>query len=58
MKNDCDMCMNYTYDEEYDCFTCSVDMDEDEAYSLFSNKRRVCPYFRFGDDYTIVRKQN
>lgn len=58
MKNDCDMCMNYTYDEEYDCFTCSVDMDEDEAYSLFSNKRRACPYFRFGDDYTIVRKQN
>jgi hypothetical protein len=58
MKADCDMCMNYVYDEEYDCYMCSVDMDEDELYSVFSGTRRSCPYFRFGDDYTIVRKQN
>ncbi|MGN0182223.1 MAG: DUF6472 family protein [Candidatus Ornithomonoglobus sp.] len=58
MRTDCQMCMNYAYDEEYDCYMCAVDMDEDEAYSLFSGKRKVCPYFRFGDDYTIVRKQN
>ncbi len=58
MNSSCDMCMNYVYDEEYECYECAVDMDEDEAYSLFSDRRRGCPYFRMGDDYTIVRKQN
>lgn len=50
--------MNYAYDEEYDSYECVIDMDEDELYSVISNKRRGCPYFRMGDDYTIVRKQN
>lgn len=58
MKADCERCINYAYDEEYDCYMCSVDMDEDEIYSLYSQVRRACPYFRFGDEYTIVRKQN
>ena len=26
----CDICMNYTYDEDYECYTCEVDLDEDE----------------------------
>lgn len=25
----CDICMNYTYDEDYECYTCEVDLDED-----------------------------
>lgn len=58
MKASCDICMNYAYDEEYDCYECTVDMDEDEVYSLLSGHRNTCPYFRQGDDYTIVRKQN
>lgn len=49
--------MNYAYDEEYDCMMCAVDMDEDEYMSLLSGKYRECPYFRRGDDYTVVRKQ-
>lgn len=58
MRADCNICMNYTYDEEYDEYMCTIDMDEDEIFALLSNKRRGCPYFRMGDDYTIVRKQN
>lgn len=58
MKSNCELCMNYFYDEEYECFDCTVNMDEDEIYSLFSDKRSSCPYFRMGDDYSIVRKQN
>lgn len=50
--------MNYAYDEEYECYMCMIDMDEDEVNNIYSNKRRSCPYFRMGDDYTIVRKQN
>lgn len=57
MGSQCDMCMNYYYDEEYDCYMCAVDMDEDEVFSLNSDKRKGCPYFRRGDEYTIVRKQ-
>ena len=26
----CDICMNYVYDEDYECYTCEVDLDEDE----------------------------
>lgn len=58
MTSACDLCMNYAYDEEYDEYTCTIDMDEDEIYSEFSMRRRSCPYYRPGDEYTIVRKQN
>lgn len=50
--------MNYMYDEEYDCMMCAVDMDEDEYGSFLADRHNVCPYFRRGDDYTVVRKQN
>ncbi len=53
----CEDCMNYYYDEEYDCYACAMDLDQDEAEYFISAKRQ-CPYFRFGDDYTIVKKQN
>ncbi len=49
--------MNYAYDEEYECMMCTVDMDEDEMCSFMEHRRRSCPYFRMGDDYTVVKKQ-
>ncbi len=58
MVTNCEYCMNYAYDDEYECYLCSIDMDEDEVMNLYTNKRKGCPYFRMGDDYTIVRKQN
>lgn len=58
MKANCEFCMNYAYDEEFDCYVCAVDLDEDEMYSFVTGKFRDCPYFRAGDEYTIVRKQN
>ena len=54
----CDMCMNYEYAEEYDCYRCSVDLDMDEAEQFMTYSVRSCPYYRPGDEYTIVRKQN
>lgn len=54
----CEYCMNYEYDEEYECYSCIIDMDEDELLRIYADKRRGCPYFRMGDEYTIVRKQN
>ena len=57
MTTNCENCMNYFYDEEYEGYTCVMDLDQDDA-EFFINSKSRCPYFRFGDDYTIVRKQN
>ncbi len=55
MKQKCEDCMNFCYDEEFDEYTCIVNMDEDEVYALSIQKS--CPYFRLGDEYKIVHKQ-
>ena len=26
----CDTCVNYVYDEDWECYTCMVNMDEDD----------------------------
>lgn len=53
----CESCMYYEYDEDYECYMCQMDMDEDETAHLLLEKHYACPYYRFGDEYTIVRKQ-
>lgn len=53
----CDICMNYTYDEDYECYTCEVDLDEDEMAHFMQDTYYNCPYFQMGDEYKIVRKQ-
>ncbi len=61
MSNDktaCDYCVNYSFDEEYDEYACAVNMDEDEYYRVLSSHYSRCPYFRMGDEYKIVRRQN
>lgn len=55
--NQCEMCLNYEYDEEYGYY-CIVNMDEDEIASLGFYEKNGCPYYHPGDEYTIVRKQN
>jgi len=57
----CESCLNRYYDEEYGEWACAVSdsMDEDDmAALLLGGRDRPCPYFRPGDEYTIVRKQN
>ena len=56
MKTNCEFCMNYYYDDEYECYCCAINLDEDEMYRFTMGNN--CHYFRMGDDYTIVRKQN
>ena len=53
----CDICMNYTYDEDYECYTCEVDLDEDEMAHFMMGNFSHCPYFQLYDEYKIVRKQ-
>ncbi len=53
----CDMCVNYVYDEEDECYICMVNLDEDEMYRFLTGSQRECPYFRLDDEYAVVRHQ-
>ena len=53
----CEDCMNYYYDEESEYYTCSVQLDEDEMSRFMGGTFKDCPYYRQGDEYTIVKKQ-
>lgn len=55
--NNCEKCTNYEYDEEYETYFCQLNLDEDELVRFNTSRTFQCPYFRFGDEYTIVRKQ-
>ena len=55
--SNCETCMNYEYDEEYDYYVCIKNLDEDEMYRFVKGEFRDCPYYQFGDEYSIVRKQ-
>ncbi|MCD8391069.1 MAG: DUF6472 family protein [Firmicutes bacterium] len=57
MKANCDYCMNYVYDDEYECYTCLINLDEDEMYRFISGRFNDCPYYKQGDEYKIVHKQ-
>lgn len=56
--NCCDSCAFYAYDEEYEEYYCTIDLDEDEFYRLQNGQGKSCPYYRNGDEYAVVRKQN
>lgn len=53
----CESCGNFVYDEEYECYTCEVDLDEDEMARFLQDQFYNCPYYQLGDEYRIVRKQ-
>ncbi|MDO4649341.1 MAG: DUF6472 family protein [Eubacteriales bacterium] len=57
MQANCEYCVNYEYDEEFECYTCDMDLDEDEMRLFIMGEYAQCPYFRMGDEYRIVRKQ-
>ena len=53
----CEECMNFAYDEEYEEYTCIVNMDEDDLARLYQSKYSSCPYFSYGDEYKLAKKQ-
>ncbi len=59
----CDDCAYYAYDEEYEEYYCTADMDEDDVYEMelrgsYSKSSGSCRFYRNGDEYAVVRKQN
>lgn len=57
MDSICEQCMYYEWDDELEEYSCVMTLDEDEL-QRFSYSHKSCPYFRFGDEYQIVKKQN
>ena len=53
----CDSCANYVYDEDYECYCCMVNLDEDEMYRFLSGSQWECPYYSADDEYAVVRHQ-
>lgn len=53
----CEMCTNYVYDEDLECYVCMVNLDEDEACRFLSGNNYNCSYFRLDDEYGVVKKQ-
>ncbi len=54
----CDECAYYYYDEDDEAYFCSVDMDEDDyARIMGAGRRAVCPFYRNGDEYAVVKHQ-
>lgn len=56
-ENQCEMCMYLDYDEELDEHYCSMSLDQDDMEKMTYSNKASCPYFRMGNDYTIVKKQ-
>lgn len=40
------------------CYSCEVNLDEDEMARFMSYSDFECPYFNAYDEYKIVQKQN
>ncbi len=55
--NNCESCNYYAYDEEYDCYVCQMNLDEDDMERFMSYSVFHCPHFQYKDEYKIVRKQ-
>ena len=49
--------VDYAYDEEYEYYVCEADLDEDEMYAFLKGTDFACPFYRYGDEYAVVRKQ-
>lgn len=49
--------MYYNYDEDYECYVCEMDLDEDEMIRFLNGSSNACSHYQFVDEYRIVRKQ-
>ena len=56
-KTNCDDCVNYVYNEYFDCYECLVNLDEDEMMRFLSGNRFECSYYQRDDEYGVVRHQ-
>ena len=51
-------CLYYDVIDEAGTLGCTVDVDEDEAWRERADAGHTCHFYRFYDEYKLVRKQN
>ena len=56
-QTNCESCVFYDYDEDYDCYVCNMNLDEDEMARFLAGTHSACPYYRYYDEYKSVHKQ-
>ena len=56
-QGSCESCMYYEYDEDYECYVCEVNLDEDEMERFLRSANDSCPFYRPGDEYRTARWQ-
>ncbi len=56
--NECETCLFYQQDEVSGEYICTALWDQDEYQRFSQLNEKACPYYRNGDDYTLVRRQN
>ncbi len=57
IQSSCDLCINFQYDEDDECYTCVKSLDEDEMMLFLTRASNDCPYFQLDDEYGRARKQ-
>ena len=55
--SNCESCVFYDYDEDWDSYVCTMNLDEDEMVRFLSGHNNSCPYYRYYDEYKSVQKQ-
>lgn len=57
MKAICEDCVNYVYNYETDSYSCQAHLDEDDMWRFLNRHTDNCLYYRFDDEYSILKKQ-
>jgi len=55
--SNCDSCNNLVYDEDYECYVCEMDLDEDDMVRFLQGNTRECPYYQSNNEYEVVKHQ-
>ena len=53
----CETCVYYVYDEDYEEYLCEADMDEDDFGRMMEFGSSSCRCYRDADEYRVVRHQ-
>ncbi|MCM1499139.1 MAG: DUF6472 family protein [Clostridium sp.] len=53
----CEQCVHYVYDEDWECYSCDVNLDEDDMVKFLQGRNTGCSFFRLDDEYGVVRHQ-
>lgn len=56
-SSNCDTCAYNIYNEEDETNYCEANMDEDDMVRIIERHYKGCPYYRYDDEYAVVRHQ-